>query len=165
MRPELILKSSSATGVWPMDADAVLKRLNNHPPQQDEDSEIGELGGGDSWRQLRKVFDAAVADKAKVEAKRLAQSIHSLQIKGPSLDCRALCHPRIVRVQPCDVMTHRINSSCYKIHTIGTRDLRINPCIVQIMIVRPPRWSSSPFISPTKRTGVPLELCTSSVGR
>lgn len=83
--PELILKSFSATGVWPMDADAVLKRFNNHPPQQDEDLEIGELGDGDSWRQLRKVFDAAVADKAKIEAKRLAQSIHSLQVNNELL--------------------------------------------------------------------------------
>ncbi|KAI0569665.1 hypothetical protein Alg215_11502 [Pyrenophora tritici-repentis] len=74
MRPELILKSFSATGVWPMDADAVLKRFNNHPLQQDKDSEIGEL-----------VFDAAVADKAKVEAKRLAQSIHSLQVNNELL--------------------------------------------------------------------------------
>ncbi|KAA8617362.1 hypothetical protein A1F94_012811 [Pyrenophora tritici-repentis] len=63
MRPELILKSFSATGVWPMDADAVLKRFNNHPLQQDKDSEIGEL----------------------VEAKRLAQSIHSLQVNNELL--------------------------------------------------------------------------------
>ncbi|KAI1524354.1 hypothetical protein PtrCC142_011099 [Pyrenophora tritici-repentis] len=63
MRPELILKSFSATGAWPMDADAVLKRFNNHPLQQDKDSEIGEL----------------------VEAKRLAQSIHSLQVNNELL--------------------------------------------------------------------------------
>ncbi|KAG9190745.1 hypothetical protein G6011_08833 [Alternaria panax] len=85
MRPELIMKSFQATGVWPMDADAVLKRFNNHPQQQDEDSEIGEHGDGDSWTQLRKVFEAAVANKAKVEAKRLSQSIHSLQVNNELL--------------------------------------------------------------------------------
>lgn len=85
MRQELIVKSFSATGVWPMDADPVLKRFKNHPPQQDKDSEIGEVGDGDSWRELRKVFDAAVADKAKVEAKRLAQGIHSLQVNNELL--------------------------------------------------------------------------------
>ena len=71
MTSELILKSFQATGVWPMDADAVLKRFNNHPPRQDNDAEIGEHGDGDSWPELRKIFDAAVADKARVEAKRL----------------------------------------------------------------------------------------------
>ncbi|KAF1922314.1 uncharacterized protein M421DRAFT_10665 [Didymella exigua CBS 183.55] len=80
MTSELILKSFQATGVWPMDADAVLKRFNNHPPQQDEDAEIGEHGDGDSWPELRKIFDAAVADKARIEAKRLSRSLHSLQL-------------------------------------------------------------------------------------
>jgi hypothetical protein len=85
MTHDLILKSFQATGVWPMDADAVLKRFNNHPQQQDEDSENGEHGDGDSPIQLRKAFDAAVADKAKVEAKRLSQSIHSLQVNNELL--------------------------------------------------------------------------------
>jgi len=82
MRSELILKNFSATGVWPQNADAVLKRFNKHPQQQDEDLEIGEEGNSSSWRQLRKLFDAAVADKAKVEAKWLARSIHSLQVNN-----------------------------------------------------------------------------------
>ena len=82
---ELILKSFQATGVWPMDADAVLKRFNNHPPRQDDDPEIGVQGDGDSWPQLRKIFDAAVADKAKVEAKRLSQGLHSLQVSNELL--------------------------------------------------------------------------------
>ncbi|KAI1675628.1 DDE-1 domain containing protein [Pyrenophora tritici-repentis] len=40
---------------------------------------------GDSWIQLRKVFDAAVADRAKVEAKQLSQSLHSLQVNNELL--------------------------------------------------------------------------------
>ncbi|KAF1828822.1 hypothetical protein BDW02DRAFT_511394 [Decorospora gaudefroyi] len=60
-----------------MNADAVLTRFNNHPQQQDEDSEIGEHGDGDNWLQLRKFFNAAAANKAKAEAKRLSQSLHS----------------------------------------------------------------------------------------
>ncbi|KAG9189983.1 hypothetical protein G6011_08071 [Alternaria panax] len=79
------MKSFHATGVWPMDADAVLKRFNNHPQQQDEDSEVGEHGDGDTWIQLRKVFDAAVTNKAKIEAKQLSQSIHSLQVNNELL--------------------------------------------------------------------------------
>ena len=88
MTSELILKSFQATGVWPMDADAVLKRFNNHPPRQDKDAEIGEHGDGDSWPGLRKIYDAAVVDKARVEAKRLSQSLHSLQVNNELLHAR-----------------------------------------------------------------------------
>jgi hypothetical protein len=85
MTRDNISKSFQATGVWPMDANAVLKRFNNHPQRQAEDSEIREHGDGDSWSQLRNFFEAAVADKAKVEAKRLSQSIHSLQVSNELL--------------------------------------------------------------------------------
>ncbi|RMZ66324.1 pogo transposable [Pyrenophora seminiperda CCB06] len=85
MKPELIIKSFQATSVWPMDADAILKRFNNHPQKQNEDLAIREHGDGDSWLQLRKFFDAAVANKAKVEAKRLSQSLHSLQVNNELL--------------------------------------------------------------------------------
>jgi hypothetical protein len=78
MKRDTILKSFQATGVWPMDAEVVLKRLNTTTSEQGEASQPREQGDGDAWIQLRKCFDAAVADKAKVEAKRLSQSIHSL---------------------------------------------------------------------------------------
>jgi len=59
-----------------------------HPPRPGDNLEIGEQGDGDTYRQLRKLFDAAVEDKAKVEAKRLAQSIHSLQVTNEILHNR-----------------------------------------------------------------------------
>ncbi|KAH3942755.1 hypothetical protein HBH98_184170 [Parastagonospora nodorum] len=85
MRPDVILKSFEATGVWPMEADAVLKRFNDHLERQDEDSEVRDNGDGDSGNKLRKFLDAAVADKAKVEAKRLSKSIHLLQVNDDFL--------------------------------------------------------------------------------
>jgi hypothetical protein len=78
--PEVVLSKLEVEPRTP-----VLKRFNNHPSRQDEDSEIGDDGNGDSWNQLRKILDAAVADKAKVEAKRLSQSIHSLQVNNELL--------------------------------------------------------------------------------
>ena len=68
-----------------MDADAVLQRFDNSTSGQDEASELGHHGDGDSWRQLRKIFDPAVADKAKVEARRLEASLHSLQVQNQLL--------------------------------------------------------------------------------
>jgi hypothetical protein len=85
MTHELILKSFQTTGIWPMDASQVLQRFNNNPQQQDDDPRIGEQGDGDTWPQLRKISDAAVADKAKFEAKRLSQGLHSLQVNNELL--------------------------------------------------------------------------------
>jgi hypothetical protein len=55
-----------------------LKRFNNHTSEQDEASQIGEYGDENSWTKLQKVFNTAVADKAKVEAKHLSASLHFL---------------------------------------------------------------------------------------
>lgn len=85
MRPDLIKKSFEATGVWPKDAEAVLKRFNKRTSTQDEASKLGQHGDGDSWRDLRKILDAAVPDKAKVEAQQLKASMHSLQTQNELL--------------------------------------------------------------------------------
>ncbi|KAF1923391.1 uncharacterized protein M421DRAFT_15442, partial [Didymella exigua CBS 183.55] len=53
--------------------------------QQDKDAEIVKHGDSDSWPKLRKIFNAAVADKARIEAKRLSQSLHSLQVNNKLL--------------------------------------------------------------------------------
>ena len=85
MTVDSIKKSFQATGVWPMDAEVILKRFNNTTTRQDTASRIRENGDRDSWSQLRKVFDAAVADKAKDEAKQLAVALHSLQAQNELL--------------------------------------------------------------------------------
>jgi hypothetical protein len=68
-----------------MDADAVLKRFNNHTSEQDEASELRQHGNGDSWRGLRKIHVAAVPDKSKVEAQQLEASLLSLQTQNELL--------------------------------------------------------------------------------
>jgi hypothetical protein len=85
MKPELILKSFQATGVWPMDAEVILQRFNNHTLEQDEASGLGQHGDGDSYRELRKLYDAAVPDKSAVEAQQLKASLHSLQVQNELL--------------------------------------------------------------------------------
>jgi hypothetical protein len=85
MRQELVLKSFQATGVWPMDAEVILQRFNATTSEQDEDPELQEVGDGDSWSDIRKILDAAVADKAKAESKQLAAALHSLQVQNELL--------------------------------------------------------------------------------
>jgi hypothetical protein len=75
-----ILKSFEATGIEPCNASVVLQRFTTPPPQLDNGTKLGEHGDGDTWRDVRKLFDAAVPDKMTVEAKQLSQALHSFQV-------------------------------------------------------------------------------------
>jgi hypothetical protein len=68
-----------------MDADVVVKRFNNRTSQQAKASQLGQHGDGDSWRELRKILDVAVPDKAKVEAQQLESSLHSVARLGAGI--------------------------------------------------------------------------------
>jgi hypothetical protein len=85
MRLDTNKKSFQATDVWPMDAEVGLKHFNNSTSGQDEASELEHYGDGNSWGKLRKVFDAKVADKAKIEAQWLETSLHSIQTQNKHL--------------------------------------------------------------------------------
>jgi hypothetical protein len=77
-----ILRAFEGTGVAPPMADVVLRRFNTTTPEQDRSTEIGEHGDGNTWKQLRNLFDAAVKDTAAVEAKRFHALLHSLQVQN-----------------------------------------------------------------------------------
>jgi hypothetical protein len=77
-----ILKSFEATGIEPCNASVVLQRFTTPPPQLDNGTKLGEHGDGDTWRDVHKLFDAAVPDKMTVEAKQLSQALHSFQVKN-----------------------------------------------------------------------------------
>jgi len=72
MRPDLIPKSFEATGVWPVDAQAVLKRFTTTTSERDGSQQTGDNGDGDSWKELRKIWASAVSETSSSEAKRLA---------------------------------------------------------------------------------------------
>ncbi|EDU51060.1 hypothetical protein PtrSN002B_011237 [Pyrenophora tritici-repentis] len=80
-----ILKAFEATGVAPPSADAVLRRFKTTTPQQDEDLDIEEHGDGNTWDQLRNLFDAVVKNAVKVEAKWLSASLYSMQVQNELL--------------------------------------------------------------------------------
>jgi hypothetical protein len=78
---ENILESFEATGIQPCNASVVLQRFTTPPPQLDDGTKLGKHGDVDNWRDVRKLFGAAVPDKMTVEAKRLSQALHSFQVK------------------------------------------------------------------------------------
>jgi hypothetical protein len=80
-----ILKAFEATGIKPANPKVILKRFTPITSAQDEALQIGEPGDGDSWNELRKIFDAAVPDKSSIEAKQLSTSMHSMQVNNEIL--------------------------------------------------------------------------------
>jgi hypothetical protein len=82
---ETTLKSFEATGIFPMDAQVILKRFRTPTSEQATTPEFSEVGNGNSWRQLRKLFDAAVRDGGKVLQSRLGKAIHSIQVNNELL--------------------------------------------------------------------------------
>jgi hypothetical protein len=84
--PENVLKAFEATGVVPPNADAILKRFKNTTSDGTTDLISEPKGNKTSWNQLRKVFDAAVKDKADALTKELSASIHSFQVNNELLN-------------------------------------------------------------------------------
>ena len=76
MKPETIRKSFQATGVWPMDAEPVLKRFNNRTSRQGHDSELRDSSGSDIPKQLVSLWEALVEDGAKERTKELLREEH-----------------------------------------------------------------------------------------
>ena len=85
-KTETILKSFEATGIWPMDPDAILKRF------KEEDSEIEDKGEAcpsvlneRDWRQMERLVRSAVNDEGAKESKQLSLSLHRLQVQNELL--------------------------------------------------------------------------------
>jgi hypothetical protein len=82
-KTETILSSFQATGIWPMDAEVILKRFWSR--------EQGEGEGGPSalaesdWRQMERLLRSAVTDTATKASQLLSQTLHHLQVQNELL--------------------------------------------------------------------------------
>ncbi|KAI1513268.1 Tc5 transposase DNA-binding domain containing protein [Pyrenophora tritici-repentis] len=73
----LILKAFEATGIWPMDANVILRRFASTP--EAERSSSSGLSDHD-WRKLDRLVRAAVNDSHQYEARKLRSSVHHLSV-------------------------------------------------------------------------------------
>jgi hypothetical protein len=81
-KTETILKSFEATGVWPMEPEAILKRF--------ERELSSEHGGGEAlkegdWRHMERLLRSTVRDTAAEDSKMLSQTLHSLAAQNELL--------------------------------------------------------------------------------
>jgi hypothetical protein len=66
----------------PANADVILNRFTLTPSNENTDSEVGEHGDRDSWKELHNLLDVVVKDKSSVEAKQMSTALHSLQVNN-----------------------------------------------------------------------------------
>jgi ribosomal protein L17 len=74
-----------ATGLWPANRSAVLKRFNNEASDEDEIIETTSALQANDRRQLERLVRAAVKDTSAEESKRLAELLHHFQVENELL--------------------------------------------------------------------------------
>jgi hypothetical protein len=73
-KEETVLQSFKATGIYPMDAEVILKRFNKAPSNNPEVLSSEPKGNGSSWNKLHRLYDVAVKDNSGAAAKELSSA-------------------------------------------------------------------------------------------
>ena len=81
------MKSFQATGVWPIHAEVILKRFHTTTPLQNKMrlQDLGSTATAIAGERAANFFDPAVANKTRIEARRLEVSLHSPQVQNELL--------------------------------------------------------------------------------
>jgi hypothetical protein len=77
----LIFTAFEATGVWPRNRDAALRRFRNRAPKNPDESGPFQSLMETDWRKLRQVIKSVVKDGAEKEAKQLTEVLHHYQVQ------------------------------------------------------------------------------------
>ena len=80
-----ILKSFEATGIWPMNAEVILKRFIHTLPGSDGDQRSNSRLSLSDWRHMERLVRAAVKDTHQEEAQKLSLSLHHLAVQNELL--------------------------------------------------------------------------------
>ena len=76
------MKAFEATGIWPMDANVILRRFAS--TLEAEISSSSGLSDSD-WRKIDRLVRAAVTDSHQYEARKLRSSVHYLSVQNKLL--------------------------------------------------------------------------------
>jgi hypothetical protein len=79
---KLIFNAFEATGVWPRNRDAVLKRFKNKASTNPNKSGSFTSLMESDWRRLRREVQSVVKDEAEKEANEITQGIHHYQVQN-----------------------------------------------------------------------------------
>jgi hypothetical protein len=82
-KKETVFKSFAATGIWPMDAEVVIKHFRKTAAQQAQST--FRLTPND-WHEMERLVRTAVKDTTASEAKQLSLMLHHLQVQNELLN-------------------------------------------------------------------------------
>jgi hypothetical protein len=92
-KKETVFKSFAATGIWPLDAEVIIKHFCKTAPQQAQST--FSLTPND-WHEIEHLVRTAVKDTTAGDAKQLSLTLHHLQVQNELLNhenhglCKAL---------------------------------------------------------------------------
>jgi hypothetical protein len=69
-----------------MNADIILQRFTNHTSNGASDFSLESEGDNSTWRDLRKIYVAAVSDMAAKLSEKFERALHSLQMQNELLN-------------------------------------------------------------------------------
>jgi hypothetical protein len=84
-KKETILKSFEATGIWPMDAEVILKRFSNTPTLSTIEQRLPSRLSPTDWFQMKQLLQSVIQDKSDNQTKQLSASLHHLQVQNELL--------------------------------------------------------------------------------
>ena len=84
---ETVLKAFEATGIWPKDRNAILKRFHPQTPDEDQSTSSSPSLSEADFKNIREVVQSVVKERADKEAKKVTQAFHHLQVQNELLHC------------------------------------------------------------------------------
>ena len=74
-----ILASFSATGIWPMDPDPVMKAFKKQRPTTPPEQTSASVN---NWHELERLFRAAVTNRDTAASKKLSRTLYHFQVQN-----------------------------------------------------------------------------------
>jgi hypothetical protein len=121
-------------GVWPMDAQTVLKRFNKRTSQPPTTLEIFSEGYGSSWRQVRELFDAAVKGDGRIEQSQLGEALHSLQVNND------LLHHQYSQLRTALATKRRRKAKSYTLDLQQRKEFHCDAILYSPATIREAKW-------------------------
>ncbi|PVH90561.1 hypothetical protein DM02DRAFT_607318 [Periconia macrospinosa] len=84
-KKDLVLKSFEATGIWPTNAEVILKRFTHSTPEQDSRESSTSVLIGKDWLKIETLVRSQVKDQTNREVKKLHRSLHHIAIQNDLL--------------------------------------------------------------------------------
>jgi DDE superfamily endonuclease/Tc5 transposase DNA-binding domain len=82
---QTILKSFEATGLWPLNPEAILKRFQYSTPEQDSRESSTSVLSGKDWQKIQTLVKSVAKEQSSKETQKLQRSLHHISVQNDLL--------------------------------------------------------------------------------